>query len=295
MKHALRNLAGVARKQPAAAIGLVAIFAIVMFALLVPITWPYGAHSAVGGPFGTPSLSHPLGLDDMGVDVVALLASGARMSVLVGVLAGFVAMAIGGSVGLLAGYCGKSVDMALMAVTDYFLVVPVLPLGIIIAALWGPNLRNVVLIISILSWMTTARLVRAMVMALRERIYVRRARCLGASNLRILLRHILPAVSPLLVASLVISVGNAIFFEAALSFLGLGDPSRVSWGTMISNAFNRGAVGAGAWWAIVPPGVAIGIVVLGTSLVGRALEDSMNPRLNASHLSVRRFSKRGAA
>jgi peptide/nickel transport system permease protein len=134
--------------------------------------------------------------------------------------------------------------------------------------------------------------VQAQVRTLRTRTYVRRLRSLGASNARIVVRHVLPAAGPLLMASTVISVGNAIFFEAALSFLGLSDTSQQSWGKMIADAFSRGAVGADAWWAVLPPGLAIGLVVLATSMLGRALEDRLNPRLNVSHLGARSFAVR---
>lgn len=250
---------------------------------------PHGVGEQIGTPFSHPSTHHLLGLDDLGADVVSQLIWGARVSLLIGVLAGAAAVAIGVTLGVVSGFFGGLIDAIVVAVTDYFLVIPVLPLAIVVAALWGANLRNEVVIISLLSWMATARLIRAQVTSLRERVFVARARSLGASHLRILSRHILPAVSPLIAASVVISIGNAIFFEAALAFLGLTDPRRPSWGKMIADGFNQGAIQAGAWWAIVTPGLAIGLVVLSASLVGRAVEDAANPRLALSHAGIRSF------
>ena len=284
-----RRALDVVARQPLAVAGVAVIAGFVIVAILARQFAPDGASSQVGHPFAAPSPAHLLGLDDVGADVVSQLILGARVSLLIGVLAAAVAVSIGVSIGAISGYFGGIVDTLLVAATDYFLVIPILPLAIVVAALWGANLTNEVLIISLLSWMSTARLIRAQVVSLRERAFVARTRSLGASNLRILGRHILPAVTPLVAASVVISVGNAIFFEAALAFLGLTDPSRPSWGKMIADGFNRGAIQAGAWWAIVTPGLAIGLVVLSASLVGRAVEDTANPRLAISHVGVRVF------
>jgi len=172
---------------------------------------------------------------------------------------------------------------------DLFLVIPVLPLMITIAALYGSTQNDLVAIIGLLSWMSTARLVRAQVKSIRERTYIRRTRSLGASHARILMLHVLPQVAPLLVASATLSIATAIFFEAALSFLGLGDATLPSWGNMIALNFQGGAVIAHAWWAIVPPGIAIASIVVSASLVGRSLEGRLNPRLSTSHVSTRSF------
>ena len=163
---------------------------------------------------------------------------------------------------------------------------------IVVAAVWGRSLRNIILIIGVIYWTTTARVVRAQVKSIRERGYIRRTRVVGASNTRLILRHVLPQVAPLLVATAVIMVAYAIFAETAIAFLGLGDPSVTSWGLLIQNAFARDAISVGAWWAIVPPGVAVAIVVVSLTMMGTAIEDVLNPRLRVSHLSVRLFRMR---
>ncbi len=198
---------------------------------------------------------HPLGLDDGGIDMVTLLIWGMRVSLVVGFAATFVSMVIGGTVGVVAGYFGGHTDNVLMRITDYFLVIPDVPLMIVVAAIWGPSLFHIIIVIGILLWTSTARVIRAQVKSVRERVYVKRARALGAGHARIVLRHVLPQVAPLLVASTVLTIAVAIFDETALAFLGLSDPSTISLGSIMQHAFERAAISTGAWWAIVPPGV----------------------------------------
>jgi peptide/nickel transport system permease protein len=280
------------RRRPSAAIGAFVLSLIGVAAVLAPWIAPYGLHDQVGPVFGSPSWSHPLGMDDGGIDMVTLLMWGARISLIVGFAATLVSMIIGGTIGVLAGYFGGKTDAILMRITDYFLVIPDVPLMIVVAAIWGPSLFHIVIVIGILLWTSTARVIRAQVKSVRERVYVKRARSLGAGHTRIVFRHVLPQVAPLLIANTVLTIAVAIFDETALSFLGLGDPSRISLGKVIENAFQRAAISAGAWWAIVPPGVLVALVILSCSLIGGALEDTLNPRLRVAHVSARTFRLR---
>ena len=282
----------VVRRRPSAAIGLTVLVTIILVALLAPLIAPYGLHDEVGPVFGHPSWSHPLGLDDGGIDMVTLLMWGARISLVVGFAATLVSMLVGGAVGVLAGYFGRWVDVVLMRITDYFIAIPDVPLMIVVAAIWGPSLFHIVMVIGLLLWTSTARVIRAQVKSVRERVYVQRARSIGAGHLRIIFRHVLPQIAPLLIANTVLTIAVAIFDETALSFLGLGDPSRISLGKVIQNAFQRTAVSSGAWWAIVPPGALVAILILSCSLIGQALEDALNPRLRVAHLGARRFRLR---
>ena len=280
------------RRRPSAIVGIVLLSVIVLTALLAPWIAPYGLHEQVGPPFGPPSPAHPLGLDDGGIDMVTLLMWGTRISLVVGFAATAVSILIGGTVGLTAGYFGGKVDTVLMRITDYFIVIPDVPLMIVVAAIWGPSIGHIIIVIGILLWTGTARVLRAQVKSVRERVYVQRARALGASHWRIVGRHVLPQVAPLLIANTVLTVAVAIFDETALSFLGLGDPSRISLGKVIENAFERAAISSGAWWAIVPPGILVALIILSCSLIGGALEDSLNPRLRVAHLGARTFRLR---
>ena len=280
------------RRRPSAIIGIVLLTVIVLMAVLAPWIAPYGLHEQVGPPFEPPSPAHPLGLDDGGIDMVTLLMWGTRISLLVGFAAPAVSILIGGTVGLTAGYFGGKVDTVLMRITDYFIVIPDVPLMIVVAAIWGPSIGHIIIVIGILLWTGTARVLRAQVKSVRERVYVQRSRALGASHWRIVGRHVLPQVAPLLIANTVLTVAVAIFDETALSFLGLGDPSAISLGKVIENAFERAAISSGAWWAIVPPGILVALIILSCSLIGGALEDSLNPRLRVAHLGARTFRLR---
>ncbi|AQT80817.1 hypothetical protein B1R94_18440 [Mycolicibacterium litorale] len=195
-------------------------------------------------------------------------------------------------IGVAAGYFGGRTDGLLMRITDYFLVIPDIPLMIVAAAVFGQNLANIVIVIGLVYWASTARLIRAQVMSVRQRTFVRRVEAMGASPLSVLTRHVVPHVMPLLVANTVLMVANAIFAETYISFLGLGDPSVVSWGRMIQDALDQGAVLAGAWWVVLPPGLAVTMVVLAATVAGQGMEDTLNPRLKVGHLAVRRFRVR---
>lgn len=277
------------RRYPGGALGLGVLATIVGLALLAPWLAPHGQREKVGAVYQPPSWSHPLGLDDAGIDMVSLLLWGARISLLVGFAATLIAVVVGGAVGLIAGYLGGRIGAVLMRITDYLLVIPDIPLLLIVAAVWGRSIVSVITIIGLLSWPRLARVVRSEVLSVRERAYVTRALTIGAGSLRVIITHVLPHVVPLLLTLAIFAVGNAILVETAIAFLGLGDPSAISWGRLIQNAFAGQAVSRGAWWAIVPPGVAVGVLILSCVLIGRALEDHLNPRLRNSHLSVRSF------
>jgi len=280
------------RERKSAALGAFILLVLVLGAVLAPWIAPYGLHEQVGPPFGAPSWSHPFGLDDGGIDMLTLLLWATRISIVVGLAATFVAMVIGGTVGVAAGYFGGVTDGVLMRITDFFLVIPDVPLMIVVAAIWGPSLFHIIIVIGILLWTSTARVIRAQVLSVRQRVYVKRARALGAGHLRIVGRHVLPQIAPLLIANTVLTIAVAIFDETALAFLGLGDPSRISLGKMIENAFQRAAISAGAWWAIVLPGIVIVLLILGCTLMGQALEDTLNPRLRVAHIGARTFRLR---
>ncbi len=253
---------------------------------------PYSLSPSKDEIFQPPSRAHWLGTDDAGVDMLSLIIRGARVSLLVGVASALVAMVIGGTVGVLTGYFGGRIDSILMRVTDYFLVIPDVPLMVVAAALFGRSLQNIILIIALIYWASTARMIRAQTRSVRERTYVRRSRAMGASNARVLLTHVVPQVVPLLLALTVLQVALGIYAETFVTFLGLGDPSAVSWGSILQAASASSAQTNGAWWSVVPPGLCVTLVVVGFTLVGQALEEELNPRLRVGHLSFRHFSLR---
>jgi peptide/nickel transport system permease protein len=282
----------VLRERKSAVIGLGIIVFFVLLSVVAPYISPYSASVQTCAVYAPPSAQHWLGCDDGGIDMLSELMQGGRISLVVGFAATLVAMVIGGGIGIVSGYFGRWPDVALMRITDYLLVIPDLVFAIVIADVWGASLFHVILVIGILEWAPTARIIRAQVLSVRERVYVKRAKGIGASNTRIIWRHILPQVGPLLIANTVLTMAIAIYLETALAFLGLEDPSFTTWGTILEHAFQRTAISSGAWWAIVPDGFVIAAVIVGCFLFGQAIEDALNPRLRVAHLSIRRWRLR---
>lgn len=275
------------RQKPMALVGMVMLSIVIFVAVFAPWLAPYDPNERIDVTtddiLAPPDSDHLLGRDDAGKDVLSLLIYGARVSLVVGFVSSFFSMFIGTTVGLVAGYFGGRVSNALMRVTDFLMVIPDLPLMLVIISVWGRGLWKIILVISILYWTYTARLVRSQVLTGKERQFVLRARALGASNFRIIMRHIFPMVLPLIIAQAVLDISASIIAESTLSFLGLGDPTLISWGMMLNFAFER-AVSRMAWWFLLPAGFAIVFVSLAIILIGNALEEIVNPRLKTHHL-----------
>jgi peptide/nickel transport system permease protein len=240
---------------------------------------------ATGPSMAAPSLDYLLGTDEDGRSILGLIIWGSRISLLVGLASTVISMVIGTVVGVAAGHFRGRPGGLLDRITDFFLVIPFLPLAIVLATVlrerWPnvPQIVAVIIVIGITSWPGTARLVRAQAMAVEGRPYLERARALGAGNWHQVTRHVLPNVMPVVFANTTLSVSLAILAETTLSFLGLGDPLRPSWGTILDGAYSAGAVSRGAWWWAVFPGVAVALTVLAFNLCGRATERILDPRL----------------
>jgi peptide/nickel transport system permease protein len=273
------------RRDRAGMAGLIVLAAIVAIALAAPLLADsaglHGVDTTRNPAWAHPSARFPLGTDHLGRSVLTQVIWGSRISLLVGLAATVLAIVIGSLVGVTAGFFGGAPGGLLMRITEWFLVIPFLPLAIALAAVLGPSIGNIILVIGITSWPSTARLVRAQVLTLKERLYVDRSRALGATDRHVMAHHILPSVSPLILANLTLTVPVAILSETTLSFLGLGDPSRASWGKMLQEAFQAGAITQQAWWYYIPPGLGIMLVVLAFTLCGSALEEVLDPRLRA--------------
>jgi peptide/nickel transport system permease protein len=219
-----------------------------------------------------------LGTDNVGHDILTHLIYGSRVAFLVGVLSAFFAVFFGTMIGLISGYYGGWTDTILMRATDIILVLPTLPIVLILTAIMGPNIWNIILIIALLGWPGIARVIRAQTLSLKERPFVDAARVAGSSDTKIIIKHISPNVLPFTFLYMTLLVAGAIITEAALSFLGLGDPKAVTWGIMLSTIQTSGNT-LSAWWWLLPPGVAITVLSLGFYLVGRAVDEIVNPRL----------------
>ena len=210
---------------------------------------------ATGGVLEPPSSSYWLGTDQNGRSVLTLLIWGSRVSLLVGLLATAISIVIGTLIGLASGHFRGFFGSVLFRLTEWFLVIPFLPLAIVLASVLGASLLNIALVIGVTSWPGTAMLIRAQTMSIENRPYLERAKVLGSGHWRQMSRHVLPNVMPMVFANTTLTVAIAILSETTLSFLGLGDPLRVSWGSMLNDAFNTGAITTGAWWFIIPPGI----------------------------------------
>ena len=264
------------RSNPAGLLGVAIILASVILAVVGPLVTPYTPSQDVGVVFAPPSLDHPMGTDHLARDVFSRFIVGTRVSLLVGLSAATLATAIGLLVGAAAGFLGGKTDSVLMRLVDIVLTIPLLILGMALAAIVGPSIVNIVLIIALLAWPSTARLVRSEFLTIREREYVRAAEAVGSSSWWIVFREILPNVAPVILVAWSFEVGAAIIVEAGLSFLGLGDIQAGSWGIMLHDAqrFLRDA-----WWMAVFPGLGIALAVLAANLVGEALNDAFDPKL----------------
>ena len=263
-----------------ARLGMVIIGVLLLVAVLAPVVYPYNpkTDSNLRERLKPPSRAHILGTDNLGRDVVVRLVHGARYSLMVGIISVSMGLLIGGILGLLAGFVGGAVDNIIMRVMDIVLAFPAMLLAIAIVAMRGPGLNNTMVAVGVVFIPIFARLARSMVLSIREQEYVTAATCAGVTSARILFRHILPNIlSPIIVQS-TLGLGSAILWAAGLGFLGLGQrPPKPEWGAMLSDCYKF--LAKGAWWVIVPPGVAIMLSVLGFNLLGDGLRDALDPRL----------------
>ena len=260
--------------------GVVMVSAFAAIGLLAPWLAPYEPEAATGASLQSPSWSHLLGTDDAGADILSRLVWGTRTTLVVAVSATALVLAIGIAVGLTAGLRGGLADTVVMRVVDVVLALPIIPLLLFIAALAGPSLTLSILMIGLFSWPPTARIVRSQTLTLRRRGFVDSARGFGGGPLYVMRRHLIPALGPVIGANLVFVAGVAVTTEASLSFLGLGDPSVVSWGAEINRALGDDQIFFGSlwlWW-LLPFGVALTLAIMGFTLIGVALEPRFNPR-----------------
>ncbi|MEP9365366.1 ABC transporter permease [Nocardioides sp. CN2-186] len=270
------------RSNRAGMFGLVVLSIFVLVAVFAPLIADRSGlevTQATGGILEPPSREYWLGTDDNGRSVLTLLIWGSRISLFVGLMATVISMLIGTFVGLTSGYFGGWVGAVLFRLTEWFLAIPFLPLAIVLATVLGRSLVNIVIVIGVTSWPGTALLIRSQVLSIKERAFLERSRALGAGHRHLINRHVFPNVVPLVFANTTLCVAVAILSETTLSFLGLGDPTRVSWGSMLDDAYSVGAITTGSWWFFVPPGLCVVLVVLSFTLVGQALEAVLNPKL----------------
>jgi peptide/nickel transport system permease protein len=226
-----------------------------------------------------PSLRHFLGTDYIGRDIFSQLLAGARIAFMVGISSALMSIIVGTTIGMVAGYAGKTLDLVLMRLADMIMVMPTLLVVLILSALFGQlNIWVIVLVIALFRWPGVARMIRAQTLSLRHRPFIEAARVSGASHRRIIFRHILPNVMPLALLYMTFRVTSAIIIEAALAFLGFGDPGTVSWGMMLQWVWKTGHMFQAPYW-LLPPGLCISLITMAFYMTGRAMEDVLDPRL----------------
>ncbi len=279
-----RTFIAITWKSTGGRISLCVFGACLLLAVIGPLIAPYGPTERLYDETGKlmrlvpPTWSHPLGTTVLGRDVFSQMLWGARTAMLVGILTALGTVVIGLNFGLVAGYFGGRIDAVLMRITDILLGLPFLPFIIVLLSLTDRNVWTIILAMTLVMWRSTARIVRAEVMSLRERQFVAAARTTGASDADILFREIAPNVMPLAVTSITFALAWAIITEASIGFLGFGDPDVASWGSIIYDAYASQMMYRAPWW-VVPPGVAIMVLVTSVYFMGRAYEEVINPRL----------------
>ncbi len=259
-------------------VGVVIIVLFVFIAFAAPLLRTVNPHQTgkVAHILIPPNGQFWFGTDDLGRDVWSQVIFGSRVSLLIGFISAFATVFTGALIGIFAGFYGGYIEELLMRIVDFFMMLPALPLMIVLAAVLGPSIWNIIFVVSLISWPTTARVVRSQVLSLKERPFVEASRCIGATNSFLMFREILPNVIPILFAEAVIMVTEAIYAEAVLSFLGLGDPVRISWGSMLHFAFASGTMANAPWW-VLPPILSIVILIIGFSFLGTAVSDILKP------------------
>lgn len=266
------------KKNRLAVIGGIIVLMLFTIAVLAPFIAPYNPDAInVKYVLESPSLAHPFGTDDLGRDILSRVIYGSRISLAVGFVAVGIATLIGIIFGALSGYYGGWTDTIVMRFVDIMLAIPTFFLILAVIAMLEPSIWNIMIVIGVTSWMGVARLVRAEFLSLKEREFVLAARALGASDFRIIFKHILPnAMSPVLISA-VLGIAGAVLVESALSFLGIGvQPPTASWGNILTIGKDNIEI---AWWISVFPGLAIFVTVLAYNLLGEGVRDSIDPRL----------------
>ncbi len=260
--------------------GLIGIFGLTLLlalAMFPSFFAPFDATERVALPLQKPNNENILGTNDIGQDLFSELIAGTRASLFTGLTVAFIAIVIGTIVGVMSGYLGGWPDSILMRFTDLILVLPFLPLVILIAVYLGPSQRNVILVLAVFFWAGPARLIRSQVLSMKSEPYIEAARALGANPLRIMIRHLWSGVKPLVLAQIVLVASASILAESSLSFLGLGDPSAKSWGSMLYFARASGAFLGDAWkWWVLPTGLMITLTVLSLGLISYGLEQRIS-------------------
>lgn len=279
-----QTFASIYKRSKSGLLGLTILLFFIFTAIFAPFLTPYDPYKRVDRPLLRPSREYLLGTNDIGQDIFSEMIYGTRVSLTIGFVAAIFTVFIGTLIGVVSGFLGGTVDEILMRFTDVIMILPSIPLLILLMALFGKQSYFIMILsIAILGWTGTARLVRSSTLSIKERTYVEASKAIGAGDRHIIWKHIIPNVSPLIMATMIYQVAGAMMSEAGLAFLGLGDPSNKSWGMVLHYAETSGGwyanMGNPAWWWIMPPGICIALTIASLALIGQSLEEIINPRL----------------
>jgi peptide/nickel transport system permease protein len=264
--------------------GIAILLIIILLALLAPVIVPYDPYQQTADSFLAPSWQHWLGTNHVGQDIWSQLLYGARTSLLVGFGVGIFATLLATLFGVSAALIGGWYDRIVMRIVDAFIVIPMVIIVILVSAYVRPGVGSLILILSLLSWQSGARIIRAQALSLKERGNVAAARSFGAGYLYIARRHIVPDLGPILLVDFIHNVQRAVFMEAGLAFLGIADPNLISWGTMMRNALHFSYLDVWQWW-LVPTGVALSLTIVGLTFIVHASEQVLEPRLRGVEIA----------
>ena len=279
-------------KHPKGRVGLIIVALLAICAIFAPFIAPYDPYDVTqrAAKGLSPSWEHPLGTTiTTGQDIFSMLIYGARVSLSVGIITGLCIALIGAVMGILAGYVGGIVDTIIMRAVDVMLVIPTLPLTIVLTNIFGKSYFMIVFIFTLFGWQGLARVIRSQVLVLKNTNYIKAAELAGASKWRIMFKHILPGVTHLLIMSTAMTSAGIMVAEAGLSFLGLGDPTAISWGKMLAEVQSGGALLFGHWWWIAAPGVGIFLAIYSFMRIGMAMEEIFNPKMKQSGAAHKLF------
>lgn len=291
-KNSLISLPVKLWKHPKGRLGLIIVAFLALVAIFAPVIAPYNPYDVTqrAAKGLTPSWEHPLGTTiTTGQDILSMLIYGTRVSMSIGIITGLCIAFLGAFMGILAGYAGGIVDTVIMRLVDIMLVIPTLPLTIVLTNIFGKSYFMIVFIFTIFGWQGLSRVIRSQVLVLKNTNYIKAAELAGASHARIMFKHILPGVTHLLIMSTAMTSAGIMVAEAGLSFLGLGDPTAISWGKMLAEVQSGGALLFGHWWWIAAPGVAIFLSIFAFMRIGMAMEEIFNPRMKQSGASHKLF------
>lgn len=265
-------------KQAVFGVSILAFF--VLMAVFGPLLYDYDHFKYFLGPrVGKPTEEFKLGFDELGRDVLGAVIYGTRASLTIGIFVTMIIVFIGATLGISAGFFGGLYDIVIMRITEAFSIIPTIPLILTLSAVIGQSFQNIIIILGLTGWPSTVKLVRAQTLSIKQRNYVERARAVGAGNIYIMAKHILPNVFPLIFSNIILLVQNAIITESTLAFLGVGDPTIPTWGQLLRSAREQGAISAGSWWLFIPAGICLVLLASSFVFIGYGFDEINNPRL----------------